>query len=235
MTNLHDLVYAARHPWQAVRYLRHRDRISCAECARHLPPTPVIIEAGAFDGGNTREFLEHWPGGKVYAFEPVPTAFQRLQTVAEEFSGHVFPQPLAVGRKAGMALMHVSQTAAGGGEQSSSLLPPAATLEEFPYVEFTGVTTEVEVVTLDAWAQERGVERVDFLWLDLQGLELDALRGAEGLLRDCSAIHCEVQNLALYEGAPLYPEVRAWLMDHGFCPVREAIFRRGGNVLFARH
>jgi hypothetical protein len=64
---------------------------------------------------------------------------------------------------------------------------------------------------------------------------LDALRGAEGLLRDCSAIHCEVQNLALYEGAPLYPEVRAWLMDHGFCPVREAIFRRGGNVLFARH
>jgi FkbM family methyltransferase len=228
-----DLAYAAAHPLRALRYLRHRDRISCSECAGHLPAAPVIVEAGAFDGSNTREFLQHWPECRVHAFEPVPTAFRRLQSVADEFPGRVFAHPLAIGSHPGRAVMHVSG-APGGGEQSSSLLPPAATLAEFPFVAFSGETAEVEVVTLDEWARQQGVERVDFFWLDLQGLELAALRGAERLLGGCSAIHCEVQHISLYEGAVLYPELRAWLAARGFRPVCEAVFRRGGNVLFVR-
>lgn len=231
--NARDLAYALLHPLRAARYARHRDLISYAECARHLPAAPVIVEAGAFDGTNTREFLGHWQDCRVHAFEPVPSAFRRLLSVAEEFPGRVFAHPLAIGSSPGRAVMHVS-SAPGGGEQSSSLLPPAATLDEFPFVEFSGATAEVEVVTLDDWADGCGVDRVDFLWLDLQGLELAALRGAEHLLGGCSAIHCEVQNVALYEGAPLYPEVRAWLARQGFRPVCEAVFRRGGNVLFVR-
>jgi FkbM family methyltransferase len=231
--NARDLAYALLHPLRAARYARHRDLISYAECARHLPAAPVIVEAGAFDGTNTRDFLAHWPGCRVHAFEPVATSFRRLRAVADEFPDRVFAHPLAIGSVPGKAAMHVSG-APGAGEQSSSLLPPAATLEEFPFVEFTGATAEVEVVTLDGWAAAHGVGRVDFLWLDLQGLELDALKGAQGLLRDCAAIHCEVQRLPLYEGAVLYPELRGWLSRQGFRPVCEAVFRRGGNVLFAR-
>jgi hypothetical protein len=75
---------------------------------------------------------------------------------------------------------------------------------------------------------------VDFLWFDLQGMELAALKGCGDLLSSVSAIHCEVQNFPLYEGAPLYPEVYKWLKQRGFAVAHEAIFRRGGNVLFVR-
>lgn len=228
-----DLVYAAFHPFQAWRYLTRRDSIDAAICRRYLPAHPVIVEAGAFDGTNSREFASTWDAAAVYAFEPVPSAFARLTEVAADFPEKIFPQPLALGGEPGRAIMHVS---GGGtsGEQSSSLLDPTATRAEFPFVEFSGATAEVQVVTLDDWARERGVGRVDFLWLDLQGFELKALQGGDGLLAGCAAIHCEVQNIPLYAGAALYPEVRDWLAARGFHPVCEAIFRRGGNVLFVR-
>ncbi len=231
--NFADLGYAARHPLRAIRYLLHRDNIPYEVCLRHLPAAPVIVEAGAFDGSNTMEFVQRWPGSRVYAFEPVPSAYSRLAAVARDFPGRILPQACAIGRKAGTASMHVS----GGddrGEQSSSLLEPTRTLAEFPFVTFPGRTIKVVVESLDSWAEARQVKRVDFLWLDLQGLELEALCGAERLLAGCSAIHCEVQNIELYRGAPLYPEVRSWLSQRGFHPVCEAIFRRGGNVLFTR-
>jgi hypothetical protein len=130
--------------------------------------------------------------------------------------------------------MHVSVTGSSGGEQSSSLLHPTGTRDEFPFVGFQDEVITVPVTRLDEWAAKNGVGPIDFLWLDLQGMELAALEGCGNALAQVRAIHCEVQNLPLYEGAPLYPEISAWLNERGFRVAREAIFRRGGNVLFVR-
>jgi FkbM family methyltransferase len=71
--------------------------------------------------------------------------------------------------------MHVSVVGSSGGEQSSSLLAPTATHQEFPFVGFHDETIPVRVSRLDEWAALMDVKRVDFLWLDLQGMELAAL------------------------------------------------------------
>jgi FkbM family methyltransferase len=229
-----DVGYAICHPIQALRYLCHRDRIGYDICARCLPANPVIIEAGAYDGSNTQEFCRVWPDCTVYAFEPVPSAYQRLIEAAETFPDRIHPQNMALGEAAGICDMHVSVTGISGGEQSSSLLLPTATRTEFPFVDFRSETITVEVTRLDEWAADRGLNSIDFLWLDLQGMELAALEGCGDLLSTVSAIHCEVQNLELYEGAPLYPELTRWLKERGFRVSCEAIYRRGGNVLFVR-
>lgn len=229
-----DLVYAIRHPVRAVQYVMHRDRIGYDVCLKYLPPDPVIVEAGAYDGTNTREFCEQWPGCRVYAFEPVPDAYEKLLRVAAVFPGRIFPQRMALGEKVGMAEMHVSRTGSCGGQQSSSLLAPRATRQEFPHVRFLEDKIAVPVARIDEWAAEAGVTRIDFLWLDLQGVELAALKGCGNLLGSVSAVHCEVQNLPLYEGAVLYPELSDWFARNGFKIAREAVFRRGGNVLFVR-
>jgi FkbM family methyltransferase len=231
---LSDISYGLRHPLQAWRYLRYRDSIPYEICAHYLPTNPVIVEAGAYDGSNTREFCRFWPKCEVYAFEPVPSAYERLLTVAAEFRGRIHPQKIALGRRTEASKMYVSVTGPCGGEQSSSLLAPAATREEFPFVHFRKETIAVQVTRLDGWAIEKKVNRVDFLWLDLQGLELAALEGCGELLATVSAIHCEVENVPLYAGAPLYPEVSSFLKRHGFRVGKEAVFRRGGNVLFVR-
>jgi FkbM family methyltransferase len=232
--NKSDIFYGLRHPMQAWRYLQYRDIIPYETCARYLPANPVIVEAGAYDGSNTRDFCRFWPACQVYAFEPVPSAYERLLKVAAEFDDRIHPQKMALGRRTETSEMHVSMTGPSGGEQSSSLLAPAATREEFPFVDFRNETIAVEVTRLDAWAAERNVNRVDFLWLDLQGMELAALEGCGELLATVGAIHCEVQNLPLYAGAPLYPEVSDFLKRQGFRVGKEAVFRRGGNMLFVR-
>lgn len=232
--SLSDVVYGLGHPLRALRYLRHRDTISYEICARFLPANPVIVEAGAYDGSNTQEFGRFWPHCQVYAFEPVLSAYQRLVKAAAEFPDRIHPQNMALGETGGTCDMHVSVTGVSGGEQSSSLLVPTTTREEFPFVNFRSETTPVRVTRLDEWAAGEGLYRLDFLWLDLQGMELAALKGCGDLLSTVSAIHCEVQNFALYEGSPIYPEIRRWLQSRGFKIAEEAVFRRGGNVLFVR-
>ena len=229
-----DLSYALKHPIDAFKYALHRDRISYEACAQYLPASPVIVEAGAYDGSSTREFCRYWPDCSVYAFEPVPSAYERLLKVAEEFPGRIHPQNAALGNVTERREMNVSFTGSCGGEQSSSLLVPAATHEEFPFVGFRDEKIPVRVTRLDDWADVEQVGHVDFLWLDLQGMELAALKGCGDLLSTVSAIHCEVQNIELYDGAPLYPDIRQWLQMHGFRTAKEAVFRRGGNVLFVR-
>ena len=232
--NLPDVVYGLRHPLKSLRYLRHRDTISYEICARYLPANPVIVEAGAYDGSTTQEFCRFWPECQVYAFEPVPSAHERLVQAAAEFPDRSHPQSMALGETAGNCDMHVSVTGVSGGEQSSSLLVPAAAREEFPFVNFCSETTPVRVTRLDEWAAGENLQSIDFLWLDLQGMELAALKGCGDLLSTVSAIHCEVQALELYKAAPLYPELSRWLERKGFHAACEAIFRRGGNVLFVR-
>ena len=232
--NKSDLLYGVQHPMHAFRYLINRDTISYATCAKYLPANPIIVEAGAYDGSNTRDFCRYWPGCQVYAFEPVPTAYERLFKLSTEFPTQIHPQNVALGNRTGISEMHISVTGSSGGEQSSSLLAPAATLKEFPFVDFRKKTVPIRVTRLDEWAAEKKVSHVDFLWLDLQGMELAALEGCGELLLQTSTIHCEVQNIPLYEGAPLYPEVANWLKQQGFYVAQEAVFRRGGNVLFVR-
>jgi hypothetical protein len=66
------------------------------------------------------------------------------------------------------------------------------------------------------------------------GVRTSALEAAQRLLPTTSAIQREISNVSLYEGAPLYAEVKARMDAWGFRPAVEAIFRVSGNVLFVR-
>jgi len=61
-----------------------------------------------------------------------------------------------------------------------------------------------------------GLERIDFLKLDVQGAELDVLRGAGHLLKDMLVVQAEVEFLPLYEGQPLFADVDAFMRASGF-------------------
>jgi hypothetical protein len=107
-------------------------------------------------------------------------------------------------------------------------------LTSFPEVNFDK-TISVPVTTLDEWSAANSVKQVDFLWLDLQGGELAALRGGERLLRTVKLVYTEVLLAPLYDGAPLYPEISSWMSEKGFHVIREELpWPEVGNVVFAR-
>lgn len=121
----------------------------------------------------------------------------------------------------------------GASDGSSSVRPPKTHLASHPDVLFDTVAT-VQCVRLDDWSRDHGVQP-DLLWLDLQGAELDALRGGETVLEHVRLIHAEVSMMEEYEGCALYPEVRSWLAQRGFDVLVEALPPGApqGNVLFS--
>ena len=229
-----NVLHAFWHPLRATRYLLYRDRIPYRRIRRYLPKDPVIVEAGAHNGSNTAEMADFWPSSTIHAFEPVPSAVAAVRARAAKYGSRVQCHQLALGGQDAAMEMHMSGDGSVGCCQSSSLLPPTkAHSREFPFIRHQ-MTVEVNVRRLDSWALESGVAKVDFMWLDMEGYELEALSGASHLLPQVSAIHMEVCNVLLYDGAPLYTEVKRTMDGLGFVPVVEAFFRVCGNVLFVR-
>lgn len=149
---------------------------------------------------------------RVYAFDADPDECARLQAAAPEGVAYV---PLALGDRSREATLYL--TAAPG---CSSLFPPAEPLRE----RTPALREELRVVareplrleTLDRWAADEGVVRVDVMKLDVQGAEGLVLEGAATVLQDVRVIESEVVFNPLYEGQALFGDVDRLLRNHGF-------------------
>jgi hypothetical protein len=93
-------------------------------------------------------------------------------------------------------------------ESGSSVFPERSTVAR---TQRTLVTT-----TLDDSAKRLGWDAVGFLKLDVQGYELEVLRGGAGVLSTAEALLLEVAVLPVNEGAPTFAEVIRFLEDRGF-------------------
>jgi FkbM family methyltransferase len=72
----------------------------------------------------------------------------------------------------------------------------------------------VKATTLDEYFKER--EQPDLLWIDVEGAELQVLRGASAVLRGVTLLHIEVSFRPMQIGKPLFWEISNYLKDHGF-------------------
>jgi len=118
--------------------------------------------------------------------------------------------PNAVGRKKMRVTLFETRK-----PQVSSLLRPAhERLSKFVSSERFEVVgqTEVEVLPLDHF----DIKGPNFLKIDVQGMELDVLKGARETLKQCIGLLVEVEFIQIYEGQPLFGEVSAFLSQHGF-------------------
>ena len=94
--------------------------------------------------------------------------------------------------------------------QSSSVYPMSRHTDHYPHIA-TIDTIEVPAVRLDSLGWQP-----DFLNLDVQGAELEALKGAVGILPYVRWVYTEVSAEELYAGQPLDTDVDAWLVGQGF-------------------
>jgi len=197
---------------------------------RYLPTNPIIIEAGAHNGSDTVKLSSLWPQSTIYAFEPVPELFDELKKKITD-CGNVIALPLALGDKIGTSKFHVSSKEGTG---SSSLLTPKAHLHHFPWINFNR-EIEVSTVTIDEFARQNQLEKIDLLWLDLQGYEYYVLKASPDILKRVTVIATEVNFFELYNGCVLYPAYRKWLESHGFVQVHmERPHTSWGDAVFVR-
>ncbi|MBS4065606.1 MAG: FkbM family methyltransferase, partial [Chitinophagaceae bacterium] len=142
-----------------------------------LPANPVIIDAGAHVGGDSIEMCRLYRRAIVHAFEPVPTIFKLLTHNTRKYK-QIHCYSIALSNQNGEQTMHVSSGASDG---SSSLLKPDVHRTDHPDV-FFNETITVFTKTLDTWAAQQQIRRVDLLWLDMQGFELEVLKASHTIL-----------------------------------------------------
>lgn len=76
---------------------------------------------------------------------------------------------------------------------------------------------EIETTTLDTYCQQEGINAIDFLQVDVQGADLDVLKGASLLLdRSVLAIQTEVEFSPLYTNQPLFADIDIYLRNKDF-------------------
>ncbi|MEO1482664.1 MAG: FkbM family methyltransferase [Myxococcota bacterium] len=187
----------------------------------------VIVDGGAHVGRVTYQLLQIFPNATVHAFEPVSETYRQLhQHFASEPRARCWN--VALGRSASTVEMRVN-----GCTGTSSAFDSESRLLRYHGDKAVTVRTETaNVVSLDQWAADNGVPGTDLLKLDLQGFELEALRGATELLASSvRAIYSEAQLTPLYRGAALFSDIDIFLRAQGFELFRiQELFFNGGEL-----
>lgn len=168
-----------------------------------------IYDVGACIGTWTLLAKSLFPRAVVHAFEPLAThcaEFGRATAGVADVRLH----RIALGATPGNATMHVMSHS-----DSSSLLAAApAGRAEWNLEEVTGV--QVEVHRLDDYRQALGLEMPDLLKLDVQGFELEVLRGARETLRGARAVIAELSFADYYDHQCRFHEVVGYLAEAGY-------------------
>lgn len=182
--------------------------------AKFLPDNPVVFEAGGHYGCDTVKFAKKWPQGTIISFEPNPHAFSKLLETTKNLD-NVYAHNFAVNNYNGIAILNVCHGSFGDNliyEGASSLLEASEWME----IHYQGPKLEVSCVVLDDWCQANGIDHLDFMWLDLEGLELQVLKSSPKILTKVKVIYAETNFLKFRKGMTQFKDLKNFLERAGF-------------------
>ena len=123
-----------------------------------------------------------------------------------------------------------------GNTESSSILPLDKHKQYYPHVQITNVK-KLKTVTLESLVREHKlpIQQLNFWNLDIQGVELEALKSAGDMIHFADAIYVEVNTQHLYKGCSLLPDVENFLSKYGFVRTDLKMTEQGwGDAFFVR-
>lgn len=195
--------------------LRHFPRL----CRAALTTDSVCLDIGANIGLTALMMAEVARHGRVYAVEAGARNLAALRrNLSEHGASTVRPVHCAVGASEGMAAFFDNATTGYVAGEADMVRPP---------------TRPVPLRRIDGLAEEWALSRLDFVKLDIEGAEEDALEGAgETLARFSPLVLLEFNSwcqIASYDRSPrrflerlldLFPELHVW-RGGGLTSVRE--------------
>lgn len=204
------LAYCAVHPWCWPALARGvAPAINQAGILRRLD-YDLLLDAGAHKGQFSLMSRRVKPSVPVHAYEPQSAQAGTFRAVLGGDSGVVLHQ-IALGDRAGEADLNLS-----GRTDSSSFLPVTEKLvSTFANTGHRG-TERVRVERLDDRRADWSSARAALLKIDVQGYELEVLKGGSAALAHCRFVYAECSHVPLYEGQALFDEVEGFLREHGF-------------------
>lgn len=195
-----------------------------------------VLQIGANYGQEVKKFTTEGIRYGVFV-EPLPHAFQELKNAVLKNSDFVAINALCAADAGQEKVFFVSEQAGG----SSSMLKPTGHLDIHPEVAFNNelilrTSTVDEIIkNLCIEGHERIVNKLDLLYIDVQGAELDVLKGAKEFLSKAKFVFAEVSHGGLYEGDTSIKPILEFLEEHNFKLAFAYINKHGwGDALFIK-
>jgi len=160
-----------------------------------------VIDVGAYAGDWTRICKRVFPQAQVLMIEPQVSKVPELNSVASELTN-----------------IEVRTVLLGANEKASVPFFEAATassvLRESEKAEAS--SSSLPMTTLDALIDGGSFDKPDFIKLDVQGYELEVLKGGERAMLSAEVVLMEVNLLGIYHGVPLFDEGVQFMAERGF-------------------
>lgn len=172
----------------------------------------IILDIGGGIGASLKLFAENFPDKKIIVFEPVTENFDAIK---ERFphNKNIELIKTAVGNEESEIEINIA-----GRITSSSLLQLVADPDSDVFNEKNLGQVRVEkikIVRLDDVFSDCKDE-IGIMKIDVQGFEMDVLKGAESTLGRTNIIVLEVNNHEGYLGSAKYYDIDSYLRNHNF-------------------
>lgn len=160
----------------------------------------VVYDIGAHDGNFTRRIRGMLPNAEIHQFEGSP---KKKQKVKEGPWHHIV---LSDKDDEEIVFYH-------DGGTGDTYMPETPEFMKSNYKE-----TTVKTSRLDTYCKKHSIPLPDMIKIDIQGAELDVLRGCDEIMNYCKLIHCEVpaKGIEFNAGSPTQEEYFDFLESHGF-------------------
>ncbi len=180
----------------------------------HLVPPEIdlrqglIVDVGANEGAFSGAVLAVAPHAEIIAAEPSPAPRARMQRRLGALP-NVKILDVAVSDASGTATFHLTAH-----DHNSSLHSPRAEMQDTVDLGWVPAgDIEVRTVTLDELVGDR---TVDVLKIDVQGSEMDVLRGGDATLSRVRSVLLEMNFISQYDGDATFNTLHGEMDRRGF-------------------
>jgi FkbM family methyltransferase len=176
----------------------------------------VILDIGARDLTESIFLSENYPNSKVISFECNPQTLpicreksknypniELIDKAVNEYDGTCKFYPINP--------LKTKTTWEDGNPGASSLF---IANENYPFEKYVQDEIEVDCVRIDTILKERNIDKVDVIWMDLQGAELIALKSIGDILRNVSIICTETEMTPMYKNQALFKDIDFFLKEN---------------------
>jgi len=198
--------------WELKRYnIRNSESALMQKVINHYS-VDLVIDVGANMGQYSLELISGGYMGPILSFEPIQQAFDQLQA-----ESRAFPQWQAFHMGVGNSSQELEMNISDNLVSSSLLNITQVTLQAEPTTRYNR-KEKVKIITLDSFLKDKSLEtyHMPLLKLDVQGYELEVLKGASASLPKIKLVQAELSFVPLYEGGPLYKEFLLFMEENNF-------------------
>jgi FkbM family methyltransferase len=176
------------------------------EMERSVKAGDTVLDVGAHIGGFTvRAARKVGPTGRVIAVEAAPTNYQLLESnLRLNDLGNVTALNVGAWREPTTLTMHLSGLSGGHSIE-----------ERYANIHESGEVAEVRVDTIDNLLAKQGVDRVDFVKMDIEGAEIEAIKGMRRTLERGDA-RLAIAAYHRVDGRQTHHEVTRQLAELGY-------------------